>query len=66
MITFTLTEQDFWTLVNAVEDTAFTSLHSAKKAQTTGYYNADETAEKRIAHAHKLFDIANDLKAQQE
>ena len=62
--TFTLTDEDFWRLVSALEDDAFKALHSAKEAQTTGYYKADETAEKRIQHAHKLFDIANQLKAQ--
>ena len=64
MTTFTLTDEDFWRLVSALEDDAFKALHSAKEAQTTGYYKADETAEKRIQHAHKLFDIANQLKAQ--
>ena len=64
MITFKLTDQDFWRMVNALEDAAFKELHSAKEAQTSGYYGADETAEKRIAHAHELFDIANNLKSQ--
>lgn len=64
MITLKLDEQDFWKLVNSLEDAAFTSLHSAKDLQTTGYYGADETAEKRIKHAHGLFSLANALKAQ--
>ena len=64
MKNFSLTDQDFWRMVNALEDAAFKSLHSAKEMQTSGYYGADETAEKRIKRAHELFDIVNDLKAQ--
>ena len=64
MKTITLDDRDFWRMINALEDSAFKELHSAKEAQTSGYYGADETAEKRIKHARELFDIANDLKAQ--
>ena len=64
MTTFTLTDRDFWRLVNALEDGAFKALHSAKEMQTSGYYGADETAKKRMKRAHELFDIANCLKAQ--
>ena len=66
MTTFKLNDHDFWRLVNTLEDSAFKSLHSAKEMQTSGHYGADEIAEKRIKHAHELFTIANELKAQVE
>ena len=64
MITLKIAEQDFWKMVNALEDAAFNALHSAKELRTTSCYGAHEVSEKRMRRAHELFDIANELKSQ--